>query len=88
MKKLPLCIMVICLLMTSCRSSKIVTAEKTRVPLLEFPEFPKLKRTVNSDGSWYLPKESTDILAEFYEHYEEVKKNYELILELYEKDYE
>lgn len=70
--------------MTSCRSTKVVTVEKTRIPLLEFPEFPIIERIVNEDKSWLIPKESTDALAEFYEHYEEVKKNYTMLKELYE----
>lgn len=85
MKKLMICIMVSCLLMTSCRSSKVITVENTRVPLLDFPEFPVIKRTVNSDGSWNVPKESTDALADFFVHYEEVKKNYQMLKDLYEK---
>ena len=67
--------------MTSCRSTKVV---KTRVPLLEFPEFPILERIVNEDKSWLIPKESTDALAEFYIHYEELKNNYTMLKELYE----
>lgn len=85
MRKSMLCIVASCLLMTSCRSSKVITVEHTRVPLLNFPEFPVLKRTVNDDGSWNVPKESTDALAEFYELYEEVKKNYQMLKDLYEK---
>ena len=75
--------MAVCLLMTSCRSVKVVY--KTIVPELNPPEFPELDRTVNKDLSWTVPKESTDLLATFYLKYDEFVKNYNEIKALYEE---
>ena len=86
MRKLILCTAAICLLMTSCQSNNVVTVEKTVVPDIVFPIFPKIKRTVNTDGSWLIPKESADMLAEYYIQIQETEKNYEGLRELYEKD--
>ena len=84
MKRLTICITALCLLMTSCLSDKVVTVEKTVVPYLSFPEFPRLKRTVNEDGSWIVPKESVDALTEYYIRIEETESNYKMLKELYE----
>lgn len=70
------------LLMTSCRSVKVVY--KTIVPDINPPEFPELDRTVNKDESWTIPKESTDLLGIFYIRYEEFLKDYYEIKELHE----
>ena len=86
MRKLILCTAAICLLMTSCQSNNVVTVEKTVVPDIVFPIFPKIKRTVNSDGSWLIPKESADMLAEYYIQVQKTEKDYEKLQELYEND--
>ena len=78
----------ICLLMMSCQSSEIVTVEKVVVPELVFPEFPKIKRTVNADGSWTIPEESTKALAVYYEQIQKTEAEYNGLRELYEKFYE
>ena len=75
--------MVLLPLMTSCQSVKVV--HKYIVPDIEFPEFPALDREINSDGSWTIPKESIDELAEYYIRIQETEKNYNDIKRLLEK---
>ena len=77
-----ICIMVSCLLMTSCLSDKIVY--KYTVPNVSFPIFPALERTVNPDGSWTIPKESVDLLAEYYIKITATETTYKEIKELLE----
>lgn len=84
MKKLMICIVASCLLMTSCPSNKVVS--KTVVPEIVFPKFPVLQRTINADGSWTIPKESVDLLAEYYIEILETEKTYKEIKDLYEGD--
>ena len=61
-------IVVSCLLMTSCQSVKYI--DTVVVPNYNFPVFPAIKRTINDDGSWTIPKEDVDALAEFYTKYQ------------------
>lgn len=71
--------------MTSCQSVKIVYVDKYVIPDYEIPIFPKLEREVHEDGSWTIPKESTDLLAEFYIKYEVLVREYNHDKELFEK---
>ena len=74
-------------LLTDCRSTEIVTVEKTRVPLLDFPEFPLADNmTDNKDGTVTVDSQWVVNLEEYHIRYEEVKKNYFLLKSLYEKD--
>lgn len=76
--------MVSCLLMTSCQSVK--TEKIYIVPDVDFPAFPELEREVHADGSWTIPKESMDQLAEYYTKIQETEANYKELKELYEKE--
>lgn len=70
--------------MTSCQSVKV---EKVYVvPDVSFPTFPALDREINADGSWTIPKESIDLLAEYYTKIQETETNYKEIKRLYEKE--
>lgn len=75
-----------CLLMISCQSVK--TEKVYIVPDIDFPAFPVLDREVHEDGSWTIPKESTDLLAEYYIKIQETEANYKELKELYEKEKE
>ena len=73
-------------LMTSCQS---VRTEKIYiVPDVDFPAFPALEREIQKDGSWIIPKESIDQLAEYYIKIQETEANYKELKELYEKEKE
>ena len=74
MKRLIRFITVYCLLTTSCQSGKV--EYRTVVPNLVFPVFPSLERTMNADGSWTIPRESVDLLAEFYIKYSALEETY------------
>lgn len=74
--------MVSCLLMTSCQSVKVVY--KYVVPEYDYPKFPALERTINEDESWTIPKESVDLLAEFYLNYTKLEATYKHDKELFE----
>ena len=76
--------MVSCLLMTSCQSVK--TEKVYIVPDVDFPNFPALEREIHEDGSWTIPKESVDLLAEYYIKIQETETNYKELKELYEKE--
>lgn len=52
--------------MTSCQSVKTVYVDKYVVPEITFPIFPALEREIHADGSWTIPKDSVDLLAEYY----------------------
>ena len=70
--------------MTSCQS---VRTEKVYiVPDIDFPTFPELDREVHSDGSWTIPKESIDLLAEYYIEIQKTEADYNGIKRLYEKE--
>lgn len=71
------------LLMTSCQSVKV--EYKYIVPGIDFPDFPPLDRTINADGSWTIPRESVDDLAEYYIRIQETEKNYKDIKRMLEK---
>lgn len=75
--------MVLCLLMTSCRSVQVVY--KYVVPDYNCPKFPALERIINEDGSWTIPKDSVDNLAEFYIKYSALETIIKHDKELYEK---
>ena len=83
MRKFLICIAVSCLLMTSCQSVKV--EYKYLIPDIDFPLFPVLDREINADGSWTLPKESVDSLAEYYIRIQETEQNYKDIKSLLEK---
>lgn len=73
------------MLSTACRSTEIVTVEKTRVPLLDFPEFPLADdMTDNKDGTVTVDSQWIVNLEEYHIRYEEVKKNYQMLKDLYE----
>ena len=80
-----ICTLVSCLLMTSCQSVKVVYVDKYIVPNYNYPKFPPLKREINEDESWTIPKESVDLLAEFYLKYTALEKMYQHDKELYER---
>ena len=86
MKKLLICIAVSCLLITSCQSVRV--EYKYIVPDVDFPKFPALERKINSDGSWTIPKDSIDLLAEYYIRIQETEKDYKDIKRLLEKEKE
>jgi hypothetical protein len=71
--------------MTSCQSVKVVYVDKYITPDYDMPIFPKLEREVHPDGSWTVPKESTDLLAEFYIKYDMLVKLYNHDKELYDQ---
>ena len=83
MRKFLICIMVLLPLMTSCQSVRV--EHKYIVPDIDFHEFPALDREINTDGSWTIPKESVDDLAEYYIRIQETEKNYNDIKRLLEK---
>jgi hypothetical protein len=69
--------------MISCQSARI--EYKYIVPDVDFPKFPILDREVHADGSWTLPKDSVDLLAEYYVRIMETEKDYKDIKRLLEK---
>lgn len=79
-----LCVMAMCLPIISCQSARV--EYKYIVPDIEYPAFPLLEREVHKDGSWTIPKESVDQLAEYYVKIQESEKSYKEIKELYEKE--
>ena len=83
MRKFLICIMVLLPLITSCQSVRV--EHKYIVPDIDFPNFPALDRTINADGSWTIPKEDIDALAEYYIKIQETEKNYNDIKRLLEK---
>ena len=68
--------------MMSCQSVK--TVYKYTVPDVNFPIFPAMDRTINADGSWTIPKEDVDALAEFYIKYQSAVETYKHDKELFE----
>lgn len=72
--------------MTSCQSVRV--EYRYIVPDIEYPKFPALEREVHKDGSWTIPKESVDLLAEYYVKIQESEKNYNDIKRLLEKEKE
>ena len=77
-------IMAVCLLMTSCQSVKTVYVDRYTVPEINFPIFPAMDREINADGSWTIPKEDVDLLAEFYLKYQSAVDTYKHDKELFE----
>ena len=71
--------------MTSCQSVKVVYVDRYIIPDYDVPIFPTLEREVHKDGSWTIPKESTDLLAEFYIKYDVLVKSYKHDKELFER---
>ncbi|SEP79441.1 hypothetical protein SAMN04487977_101446 [Treponema bryantii] len=69
--------------MTSCQSVKVVY--KYVIPNYDCPKFPALERTINEDESWNIPKESVDLLAEFYLEYSKLEATIKHDKELYGK---
>jgi hypothetical protein len=69
--------------MISCQSARV--EYKYIVPDVDFPKFPILDREVHADGSWTLPKDSVDLLAEYYVRIMETEKDYKDIKRLLEK---
>lgn len=80
-----ICTLVSCLLMTSCQSVKVVYVDKYVVPDITFPIFPSMERTIHADGSWTLPKESVDLLAEYYLKIKATEATYEHDKKLFEE---
>lgn len=78
-----ICTTVLSLLMTSCQSVRV--ERKYIVPDIDFPKFPALDREINADGSWTIPAQSVDALAEYYTRIQETEKNYNDIKRLLEK---
>ena len=76
-----ICTLVSCLLMTSCQSVKTVYVDRYVVPEINFPIFPAIDREIHADGSWTIPKEDVDALAEFYTKYQ-----YAVIIYKHNKD--
>lgn len=71
-------------LLQACRSTEIVV--ETRVPLIEFPEFPIAdSMTDNKDGTVTVPAQWLVNLEEYHIRIEETQKNYERLKELYEE---
>ena len=79
-----ICIVVSCLLMTSCQSVKTVYVDRYTVPEIVFPIFPAMDREIHKDGSWTIPKEDVDALAEFYVNYLSAVETYKHDKELFE----
>ena len=79
-----ICIVVSCLLMTSCQSVKTVYVDRYVVPEITFPIFPAMDREIHADGSWTIPKEDVDLLAEFYLKYQSAVETYKHDKELFE----
>ena len=77
-------IMALCLLMTSCQSVKTVYVDRYTVPEITFPIFPAMDREIHADGSWTIPKEDVDALAEFYLKYQSAVETYKHDKELFE----
>ena len=71
--------------MTSCQSVKVVYVDRYIVPDYDVPIFPALEREVLPDESWNIPKESVNLLAEFYVKYDVLYKSYKHDKELFEK---
>ena len=71
--------------MTSCQSVKVVYVDRYIIPDYDVPLFPALDREVLKDGSWNVPKESVDLLAEFYIDYDVLVKSYKHDKELFER---
>ena len=69
--------------MISCRSVKV--EYKYIIPDYNYPKFPALEREINKDGSWTIPPDSVDELAEFYIKYAALEATYRHDKELYEK---
>ena len=69
--------------MTSCQSVKVVY--KYIVPDYDYPIFPALDREIHKDGSWTIPKEDVDALAEFYLNYSKLEATYKHDKELYSR---
>ena len=76
--------MALCLLMTSCQSVKTVYVDRYVVPEITFPIFPAMDREIHKDGSWTIPKDDVDALAEFYIKYQSAVEIYKHDKELYE----
>lgn len=69
--------------MTSCQSVRV--EYRYIVPNYNYPKFPALERTINEDESWTIPKESIDLLAEFYIKYTTLEATYNHDKELYQQ---
>ena len=76
-----ICIVVSCLLMTSCQSVKVVY--KYVIPDYNCPKFPALDREIHPDGSWTIPEKDVDALAEFYIQYSALEATIKHDKELY-----
>lgn len=71
--------------MTSCLTNKVVYVDRYVVPEITFPIFPALEREIHKDGSWTIPKEDVDSLAEFYVKYQSTIETYKHNKDLFEK---
>ena len=71
--------------MTSCQSVKTEYIDRYVVPEITFPIFPALDREINEDGSWTIPKNDVDALAEFYLRYKTAIEIYNHDKELFEE---
>ena len=76
--------MLLVTLLTGCTSTKIVYVEKSYVPELNFPLFPRLYGEIrNPDDTVTVPGEWIIQVKEFEIYYEETKKDYSRIKELH-----
>lgn len=71
--------------MTSCQSVKTVYVDRYVVPEITFPIFPAMDREIHADGSWTIPKDDVDLLAEFYIKYQSAVDTYKHDKELFER---
>ena len=79
--------MLLIMLSTACRSTEVVTVEKTYVPELEFPKFPLADSMKNNkDGTVTVKAEWILLLEEYHIRIEETESNYNMLKELYEEE--
>lgn len=76
--------MLLTMLLTACRSTKVVTKQEVIIPELNFPIFPlDTNMKNNHDGTVTVSSDWIVRLEEFRIHYEETENDYKMIKELY-----